>query len=109
MEQSIDALVAQCPELKLVKKTATRTTHFKDVQAGDTNNVGHSEKIEFWTNDSGYQYTRTDLMLYIKECEAYSKAKQPNKIDDEINSLISGKSTQRSRRVVKATFTNSKT
>ena len=105
MEQSLDALVAQCPELKLVKHTATRTTHFKDVQAGDKNAVGHVEKLEYWTNDSGYIWTRPDLMLYIKWLEAESKSKQPSKIDDEINNLISGKST---RRVVKSTFTNSK-
>jgi hypothetical protein len=94
MEQSIDSLVAQCPELKLVKKTATRTTHFKDVQDGSKHPVGHVEHMEYWTNDSGYVWGRADIMLYIKSCEAYDKAKNPT-IDEEINNLISGKSTPR--------------
>ena len=104
MEKPIDSLVAQCPELKLVKKTATRTTHYKDVQEGSKHPVGHVEVLEYWTNDSGYQYTRTDLMLYIKECEAYSNTKQ---VATEIDDLILGNSPA-PRRVVKATFTNSK-
>lgn len=64
----MEQLLAQVPELqkKLKKRVDIRTTHFKDLEVNPMAIVGQVVKYESWVDDTGYQWTRADVMLYIK-------------------------------------------
>ena len=83
----MENLVAQVPELKLVKKIEKRTTHRKDIDEAVflKNVVGREGEVvtfEIWTNDSGYQWTRPDILLYMKENNILDRLKNIQEIPE---------------------------
>lgn len=67
----MENLLAQVPELKLTKKIEKRTTHRKDIdEAVFLKNVvgkeGEVVTLEIWRDDNGYQWTRADVLYYMK-------------------------------------------
>ena len=66
LNMTMEQLVAQVPELNLRKRVETRTTHWSDVR--ENNNLREGDVIECisWADESGYQWTRADIMYHIK-------------------------------------------
>ena len=67
----MENLLAQVPELKLMKRVEKRTTHRKDIEEAVflkniVGNEGEVVNYEFWVDDNGYQWTRPDVLRYIK-------------------------------------------
>jgi hypothetical protein len=71
MNESIDQLVEQVPELNLRKRTDTRTIHWSDVRENKALREGDVIQIISYVDDSGRQWTRADIMCYIKLNEAF--------------------------------------
>jgi hypothetical protein len=70
-ELAMDQLVEQVPELKLRKRTETRTIHWSDVRENKNLREGDVIPVISWVNDAGTQWTRADIMYYIKLCNAF--------------------------------------
>ena len=70
---SMDQLVNQVPELKLRKRTETRTVHWTDVRENKSLREGDVIPMISWVDDAGYQWTRADVMYYIKLHNAFDK------------------------------------
>ena len=64
----MEHLVAQVPELKLRKRTETRTIHRTDLANYPNNKVGDVLTFVFYTDDNGRTWTKADLDYYIKVC-----------------------------------------
>ena len=62
----MDNLITQVPELNLRKRIEYRTIHWSDVR--ENNNLHEGDVIECisWVDDTGYQWTRADIMYHIK-------------------------------------------
>ena len=74
----MEQLVAQVPELKLIKKVETRTTHYKDIQEAQflktpVGKEGEVLQLEFWFDDTGKQWTRSDVLYYMKLMECIDR------------------------------------
>lgn len=64
----MEHLVAQVPELKLRKRTETRTIHKNDLPHYPNNKVGDVLTFVFYTDDNGRTWSKADLDYYIKVC-----------------------------------------
>jgi len=62
----MEHLVAQVPELKLRKRTETRTIHKNDLVNYPNNKVGDVLTFVFYTDDNGRTWSKADLDYYIK-------------------------------------------
>jgi hypothetical protein len=72
-ELGMDQLVEQVPELKLRKRTEYRTIHWSDVKENKNLREGDVIPAVSWVNDAGVQWTRADIMYYIKLHNAFDK------------------------------------
>jgi len=70
---AMENLVEQVPELKLRKRVETRTIHWSDVRENKSLIEGDVIPIISWVDDTGYQWTHADVMLYIKTLHTYDK------------------------------------
>lgn len=71
----MEQLLEQVPELKakLRKRSETRTIHWSDVRENKSLREGDVIPVVSWTDDTGYQWTRADVMYHIKLHEAFDK------------------------------------
>jgi hypothetical protein len=67
----IDHLITQVSELKLRKRTEYRTIHWSDVKENKNLREGDVIPMISWVNDDGVQWTKADIMYYIKLCNAF--------------------------------------
>ena len=70
-ELGMDQLVEQVPELNLRKRVETRTIHWSDVRENKTLREGDVIPMISWVSDDGVQWTKADIMYYIKLCNAF--------------------------------------
>lgn len=70
---AMEQLLEQVPELKLRKRVETRTIHWTDVRENKSLREGDVISMISWVDDSGYQWTRADVMYYIKSHNTFDK------------------------------------
>ena len=70
---AMEQLIMQVPELNLRKRNETRTIHWSDVREDKSLREGDVIHMISWVDDAGHQWTRADVMYYIKLHNAFDK------------------------------------
>ena len=71
----MENLVAQVPELKLKKKTETRTIHWSDVRENKNLEEGMVIYLDIWYDDKGTHWGRSDILYHMKLNNLMDKVK----------------------------------
>lgn len=69
----MDHFISQVPELNLCKRVEYRTIHWSDVRENKSLREGDVIPMISWVDDTGHQWTRADVMYYIKLHNAFDK------------------------------------